>query len=104
MLWLIIVFLMLCLAASVWLNVHVVRKNLILADQREELVDTIEVSLDTLDNCYSNIARSAEIPVLSDEPVIREVLSDIKRAKNAVLAIASKVVIYGEEKGLQKDE
>ena len=104
MLWLIITFLTMSLATSVWLNVNVVKKNLLLADQREELVDTIEDSLDVLDSCYSSIARNAEIPVLSDEPVIREVLADIKRAKNAVLAIAGKVVIYGEEKGVPRDE
>ena len=98
MIWLALVLLLL-LIGSVWLNVKTIRQNLQLNDQREELVDVIKESLDHLDDIYGNIARAAEIPVLSDEPIIRDLLSDIKRAKNAVLAIAGKVVIYGEDKG-----
>jgi hypothetical protein len=104
MIWFVLVVLVLALGCSIWLNVVTVRKNLELADQRENLVDAIEEALDMLDQCYTGIAHNAEIPVLSDEPVIREVLSDIKRAKNAMLLIASKVVVYGEEKGAEERE
>ena len=93
-----IVLLVLLLAGSAYFNVYAIRRNLQLSDQREQLVDQIEVSLDMLDDCYLSLKRNAEIPVLSDEPIIREVLADIKRAKNAVMAVASKVVIYGENK------
>ena len=79
-----------------YLNVFLIRKNLHLADQREELVDRIEESLDMLDDCYHRLAHNADIPVLSDEPVIKEVIADIKRAKQAVLLIAGKVVVYGQ--------
>lgn len=92
-----IIVIVLLLVASAWLNIRLLRQNMMLQDQREGLVDTIEESLDELDSCYTHISHSAEIPVLSDEPVIREVLSNIKRAKNAVLAIANNVVVYGEE-------
>lgn len=80
-----------------WLAYTCVRKNLQLEDQRERLVDQIEESLDMLDSCFQGISRAADIPVLTDEPVIREVLGDIKRAKNTVLAIASLVVTYGTD-------
>jgi hypothetical protein len=99
MVWLLLVVIASLLGGSIWLNVHTIRQNLALADQREALVDTIEESLDTLETVYNSIAHAAEIPVLSDEPIIREVLSDIKRAKNAVLTIAGQVVVYGQEKG-----
>jgi len=104
MIWVLVVLLTLALAGSIWLNVITVRKNLALADQRETLVDTIEESLDILDECYTAIAATAEIPVLSDEPVIRDLVSNIKRAKNAVLAIAGKVVMYGEDDYAEEDE
>lgn len=105
MIWYVVgTLLLLLLVGSIWLNVVVVRKNLALNDQREQLVDQIEESLDLLDEIYQRLAYNAEIPVLSDEPIIREVLADIKRAKNAVLAIAGKVVIYGEEKDAQDDD
>lgn len=95
--WFFLGMLVLLLAGSVFLNVVVIRKNLTLSDQREFLADQIEESLDVLDGCYIRLKHNAEIPVFSDEPIIREVLGDIKRALNAVLAIASKVVIYGED-------
>lgn len=98
-----VVLLLLLLVASIWLNVIVIRKNLILIDQREVLVDQIEESLDMLDDCYNRLAQSTSIPVLSDEPVIRDVISNIKRAKNAVLAIAGKVVTYGDEDNVEDD-
>lgn len=98
MIWFVLVILMLALIASLWLNVVTLRKNLELSDQRETLVDQIEESLDLLDECYDRLARNADIPVLSDEPVIREVVMDIKRARNTVLAIAAKVVTYGKNK------
>lgn len=98
MIWVVLVLLVLMLGASVWLNVVTIQKNMQLNDQREELVDQIEESLDLLDDCYDRLARNADIPVLSDEPIIREVVADLKRARNTVLAIASKVVTYGTDK------
>lgn len=89
----------LLLGGSVWLNVVSIQKNLALSDQREELVDQIEESLDMLNTCYSRLAHHSAIPVLSDEPIIQDVVHDLKMAKNAVLAIASKVVAYGGAAG-----
>lgn len=100
---LVVAVLLLC--ASLSCNVIMVKKTLMLSDQREELIDQIEASLDVLDGCYARLAHNAEVPVLSDEPIIREVVYDIKRAKNAVLAIAGKVAVYGDDgTGQQGDE
>lgn len=96
MIWVLVVFLTLLSGGSSWLTYVTIKKNLALNDQREELVDTIEESLDMLEDIYERIAAAAEVPVLSDEPIIRDLLSDIKRLKNAVLLIASKVVVYGD--------
>jgi biopolymer transport protein ExbB/TolQ len=97
------IVLIVLLVGSIWLNVIVIRKNLELFDQRERLVDTIEESLDKLDECYTRISYAAEIPVFSDEPIVRDLLNDIKRAKNAVLSIASQIIVYGEEKDAAGD-
>lgn len=103
MIWAVLFVLSVLLIASVWLNVRTLRQNMQLNDQREELVDVIEESLDVLDNCYTRIAHASEIPVLYDEPIIRNLLIDIKKAKNAVLTIAGRVVIYGQEKGVDPE-
>jgi hypothetical protein len=84
-------------AASTWLCAKSIAKNLQLEDQREALVDQIEASLDLLDECYQRLARAAETPVMTDEPIIREVINDIRSAKNAVMAVASLVVTYGSD-------
>lgn len=97
MLWAWAIISTLLLFGAVWYGVYVTRKNLALNDQKEDLVDKIEESLDTLDQCYSRLAHHADIPVLSDEPIIQDVVSDMKRARNAVLRVASLIVTYGGE-------
>jgi len=98
------IFATLLLIASIWLNVRVVKQNMVLNDQREALVDQIDDSLDLLDTCYARLAHHAEIPVLSDEPIIQDVVSDMKRARNAVLKVASLVVTYGGEETEKVEE
>lgn len=102
MITIVIVLLFLLVVAGV-LIFALLSKNLQLSDQRELLVDQIEESLDELDSCYNRLAHNAEINVMSDEPVIREVMNDIKRSRNTVLKIASKVVTYGSDEE-KKDE
>jgi hypothetical protein len=97
MLWTWAIIMTLMFAGAVWYSVIVTRKNLELNDQREALVDQIEESLDMLDNCYVRLMHHSEIPVLSDEPIIQDVVRDIKLARNTVLAVASKVVTYGSD-------
>lgn len=97
MIWFVLIVLALLLVGSVWLNVNIIRKNLELNDQREDLVDQIEESLDILDNCYSQLVHHSEIPVLSDDPIVRDVVHDIKLAQNTVLKVASKIITYGSD-------
>lgn len=53
--------------------------------------DAIEESLEVLDNAYGNIAKVLEIPVGSDDPFVRTVISEIKRSHDAVLSVANKL-------------
>ena len=89
---------------SVALNVKTIRQNLVLSDQRENLADQIEESLDVLDTCYSRVSHHAEVPVLSDEPIVQDVVRDIRLARNAILAVASKVVTYGSPDGRDRED
>jgi predicted PurR-regulated permease PerM len=101
--WVVIVILSMLLVLAIAAVVLVVKINLQLSDQRERLVDQIERSLDELDLCFQRLSRNAEVNVLSDEPVIREVMGDIRRARNAVLAVASEVVTYGSDENEDED-
>lgn len=71
-----------------------VRRNIRNDDRFEELGDQIKESLDILDECYQRISRTADTPVTSDDPIIQQLVSDIKYAKHAILLIAHKVVVF----------
>lgn len=91
-------FILSMLFLSGWLNVTTIKKNLELNDQREALVDKIEESLDMLDTCYGRMAHHSELPLFSDEPIVQDVVRDLKMVKNAILSIASLIVTYGTNK------
>lgn len=74
-----------------------IARNLQYAEKLEVLGDQIEESLDILDDAYQRIAKVAEMPVMSDEPIIQQLLQDIKHAKHAVLLVANKVVVFDRE-------
>lgn len=64
--------------------------------------DSIEESLDVLEERYSSIAEVLEIPLFSDSPQIRQVHNDLSRSRDAVLAIAH--ILVDDFKKLEDDE
>ena len=61
------------------------------------LEDQVEESLDIIDECYRKIFNASQIPVLYDEPVIKELINDIKTSREALLLIANKITIFSQE-------
>ncbi len=80
----------LCLVLSVLLTISV-RYNLKLDELMLALNEEIEKSLDVLDSCYSRVGQVLEIPVGSDDPLVRSVVDEIKRARSAILLVANKL-------------
>lgn len=74
-----------------------VQRNLQLVDKLEELGEQVDESLDILNESYSKIDRATKLEVLSDEPVIVGVLKDVKKARDAVLIVANKLVIFDQD-------
>lgn len=68
-----------------------VRKNLQLVDKIEEISDQIEESLDILDEYHKRIDLKSRTEVLFDDPLVKDLIQDIKGCKDAVLLIANKV-------------
>ena len=64
--------------------------------------DSIEESLDVLDERYSSIEEVLEIPLFSDSPQIRQVHNDLRRSRDAVLTIAH--ILIDDFKELEDDE
>ena len=70
---------------------------MILTEQHDELAERVDASLDTLDECFKGISKAAQIPVMSDEPVVKTLVTDIKRARDAIMVIASSIASFEEE-------
>lgn len=51
-------------------------------------VDRIEKCLDTLNASYAEISVILQTPVGSDDPIVRSVVSSIKKAHDSILVVA----------------
>jgi hypothetical protein len=69
-----------------------VRLNLKYSEKLEDVREQVEESLDVLDTCYQRAAQRAKLEVLSDEPVVRDLLDDIKITRDAILLVANLIV------------
>lgn len=74
-----------------------VKRNLEMSDRFDEMGDQVEESLDIMNDCYQRIAKVAEMPVTSDDPIVQQLLVDIKHTKHAILLVANKVVTFDRE-------
>jgi len=61
-----------------------------------KMQDTIEESLDILDERYKSISLILQKPVFFDSLEVRQVLDDIDAARQAILYIANKLNIVQE--------
>lgn len=62
-----------------------------------DLETRVEESLDMLNVIYERIAFLASTPVMSDEPVVRDILNNIRGAREAVMSIARKLSEFGQD-------
>lgn len=59
--------------------------------------EKIEESLDIIDECYSELYKVTQIPLFSDDPVVRNVVMLIKRSRDSLLLIANKISLIENE-------
>ena len=74
-----------------------VKKNLAFSEKFELIVEQIENSLDVLDTCYRRASARSKLEVLSDEPVVKELLEDIQVTRDAILLVANLMIEPIEE-------
>jgi len=74
--------------------IYSVKRNLEFDEKFEDMGQQVEESLDILNDCYQRIAKVAEMPVTTDDPVIQQLLADVRHTKNAILLVANKVVAF----------
>lgn len=68
-----------------------------------ELEDNIEESLDLLDKRHKRIYDVLQIPVASDDPMIRMVIGEIKGAREDILVVANKLVSFTLMRGQDEE-
>jgi len=90
------------LTASSFALYYSVKKNLQMIETFEEVMGQIEESLEMLEVSKKKIERKLKVEVLSDEPVIRELIEDMKFSKRAVLLISEKLT--GVKEDLDEEE
>lgn len=62
-----------------------------LEKQVDELEEQVKQSLNILDGCYRDIGKVLEMPVFFDDPIVKQTLNSIKRAREAILRVANKL-------------
>lgn len=53
--------------------------------------ESVEESLDMLDERYSSISKVLEIPLFYDSPEIRKVVEDVRDSREVLLKVANKI-------------
>jgi len=96
-------FIALIIALSLALFVST-RKALFYREQLEEQAIQVDESLDILDGCYRRIAAVAETPLATDDPVIQQLLNDIRLTKHAVLLVANKITAFDVQDDDEEEE
>ena len=56
-----------------------------------KMQETIEESLDVIDQKYSNISKILEIPIFFDSPEIKSVLRELEDTRNSLLYVANEL-------------
>lgn len=104
----IIVLLVLSVVVNVFLGVSfylATVKALNLDDKIDVLSEQVEQSLDVINDCYSRVSSTLEIPVASDDPIVRQFVADINHTRHALLLIANKLVVFeGESEENEEDD
>tara|TARA_B100000085_G_scaffold276419_1_gene295532 strand:+ start:4420 stop:4632 length:213 start_codon:yes stop_codon:yes gene_type:complete len=66
--------------------------------------ETIEESLDVIDQKYSNISRILEIPIFFDSPEIKSVLRELEDTRNSLLYVANELTNNNVEDDVTTDD
>lgn len=83
--------LVLLLGVSVYLLLRI-------ANKVWDLEVSVEECLDLVDEAHQKLDQVAQMPVISDDPMIQQAVSSIAFARNALLNIANKIgIAFGAE-------
>lgn len=70
----------------------VVRKCLFLSEKMEEINLCVEQCLDKVNDLFQNAQKKAQLDIFLDEPVVRDLVNDLKVFRDTLLVVANKLV------------
>jgi hypothetical protein len=89
---------------SIFALIVLLKRTMIAFEKLDEVSNQIEESLDVIDDSYRRISRHLKSPVLFDDPVVIEMVKDVKNAKEAMLIVANKIAEpFSEEINFNKE-
>ena len=91
-----ITLLIICAILSILLSISVyfnIKHGLLIIN----LVESIENSLDILDERYNSISKVLDIPIFYDSPQVKQVVEDIKNCRDSLLKTANELVEVQKE-------
>ena len=69
-----------------------------------DVQDSLEESLDLLDQKYNNLSKILEIPVFYDSQEVKKAINEVEDARNIMLYIANRITSSVEEKAIIDEE
>lgn len=69
-----------------------------------DVQDSLEESLDLLDQKYNNLSKILEIPIFYDSQEVKRAINEIEDARNIMLYIANRITSSVEEKAIIDEE
>jgi len=74
-----------------------VKKNIQLFEELESINSQLESSIEELDYLHKKIDKKSKVELFSDEPMIRELVEDMKQAKKIVMSISESFTTEKED-------
>jgi len=74
-----------------------IRKNLQFVELIEDFFEETEESIKILEFHLSKIEKKSKLEIMLDDPIIRELVNDIKKSKEAVQLVKDKMSTIVEE-------
>lgn len=74
-----------------------IMRGMSLMDKIEEVEEFIESSYDRLDECHRTFEEKCKVEVFSDEPIVKELVSEMKDAKETLKTILDSIQEYSKE-------
>jgi hypothetical protein len=69
-----------------------------------DVQDSLEESLDLLDQKYNNLSKILEIPIFYDSQEVKRAINEVEDARNIMLYIANRITSSVEEKAIIDEE